>query len=63
MYLDDLDKYLDKDKSWLKNLDFKNLDREKKNGHSRRFSKVSLDTKDILDLDLDWSQLLRPPTL
>ena len=30
MYLDDLDKYLDKDKSRLKNLDFKNLDQEKK---------------------------------
>jgi hypothetical protein len=23
---------------------------------SRRFSKVSLDTKDVLDLDLDWSR-------
>jgi hypothetical protein len=30
---------------------------------SRRFSKVCLDTKDILDLDLNWSQLLRPPCL
>ncbi len=41
MYLDDLDKYLDKVKSWLKNLDFKNLDRDKK--------KVDLDMKDNLD--------------
>jgi hypothetical protein len=40
MYLDDLDKYLDKDKSRLKNLDFKNLDREKK---------VDLNMMDILD--------------
>ncbi len=32
-------------------------------GHSRRFSKVSLDTKDILDLDLHWSRPSRPPTL
>jgi hypothetical protein len=43
-----------------------NLDREKKNwsrhdGYSRRFSKVSLDTKD--DLNLDWSRLSRPPRL
>ncbi len=28
--LDDLDKYLDEDKSWLKNLNFKNLDEKKK---------------------------------
>ena len=41
MYLDNLDKYLDKVKSWLKNLDFKNLDRDKK--------KVDLDMKDNLD--------------
>ena len=41
MYLDDLDKYLDKVKSRLKNLDFKNLDRDKK--------KVDLDMMDILD--------------
>jgi hypothetical protein len=41
MYLDDLDKYLDKDKSRLKNLDFKNLDQDKK--------KVDLDMMDILD--------------
>jgi len=39
--LDDLDKYLDEDKSRPKNLDFKNLDREKK--------KVDLDVMDILD--------------
>ncbi len=30
-------------------------------GHSGRFSKVSLDVKDVLDLD--WSQLSRPPGL
>ncbi len=36
-----LDKYLDKDKSRPKNLNFKNLDREKK--------KVDLDVMDILD--------------
>ncbi len=41
MYLNDLDKYLDKVKSRLKNLDFKNLDRDKK--------KVDLDMKDNLD--------------
>jgi len=51
-----------------KSLDFKNLNLEKKSlsrhdGHSWRFSKVGLDTKDILDLNLDWSRLLRPPTL
>jgi hypothetical protein len=38
---DDLDKYLKEDKSWLKNLDFKNLDREK--------LKVHLDVMDNLD--------------
>ncbi len=27
---------------------------------SRRFSKVSLDTKDVLDLDLDWSRRRDP---
>ncbi len=32
-------------------------------GHSRRFSKVSLDMKDILNLDLNWSRLSRPPGL
>ncbi len=32
-------------------------------GQSRLFSKVGLDTKDILDLDLVWSRLLRPPGL
>ncbi len=42
-----------------KSLNFKNLDREKK----WWFSKVSLDTKDIRDLDLDWSRLSRPPGL
>ncbi len=41
MYLNDLDKYLDKVKSRLKNLDFKNFDRDKK--------KVDLDMKDNLD--------------
>jgi hypothetical protein len=40
-YLDELDKYLDKVKSRLKNLDFKNLDRDKK--------KVDLNTKDNLN--------------
>jgi hypothetical protein len=39
--LDDLDKYLKEDKSRLKNLDFKNLDREK--------LKVHLDVMDNLD--------------
>ncbi len=51
--LNDLDKNLDTAKSRLKSLDFKNLDREKKNS--------GLDTKDVLDLD--WSRLSRPPTL
>jgi hypothetical protein len=32
-------------------------------GHSRRFSKVSLNTKDVLNLDIDWSRLSRPPCL
>ncbi len=58
--LDNLDKNLDASKSRLK--------REKKSWSqpsrkSRQFKKVSLDTKDILDLDLDWSRLSRPPTL
>ena len=39
--LDDLDKYLDEDKSRPKNLDFKNLDRDK--------IKVDLDVMDNLD--------------
>ncbi len=39
--LDNLDKYLDKDKSRPKNLDFKNLDRDK--------VKVDLDVMDNLD--------------
>ncbi len=39
--LDDLDKYLDEDKSWWKSLDFKNLDRDK--------IKVDLDVMDNLD--------------
>jgi hypothetical protein len=30
---------------------------------SRHFKKVGLDTKDVLDLDLDWSRLSRPPGL
>ncbi len=30
---------------------------------SRHFKKVSLDAKDVLDLDLDWSRLSRPPWL
>jgi hypothetical protein len=34
-----------------------------RDGQSRRFSKVSLDTKDVLDLDLDWSRPSRPPSL
>jgi hypothetical protein len=41
MYLNDLDKYLDKDKSWLKNLDWKYLNRDKK--------KVDIDMMDILN--------------
>ncbi len=40
IYLDDLDKNLDPAKSWLKSLDFKNLNQEKK---------VDLNTMDILD--------------
>ncbi len=39
--LDDLDKYLNEDKSWPKNVDFKNLDRDK--------IKVDLDVMDNLD--------------
>jgi hypothetical protein len=57
--LDNLDKNLDASKSRLKNLDFKNLDREKK--------EVDLDRRENLDyskkLDLDWSRLSRPPCL
>ncbi len=66
--LDNLDKNLDVSKSRLKSLNFKNLDWEKKSwsrhdGHSRRFSIVSLDTKDVTDFDLDWSRQSRPPCL
>ncbi len=66
--LDNLDKNLDKSKSRLKSLDFKNLDQEKKiwsglSQKSQHFKKVVLDTKDNLDLNLDWSWLLRPPGL
>ena len=53
--LDNLNKNLDVSKSRLKN-----LNREKKSW-SRQFKKVSLDTKDVLDLD--WSRLSRPPCL
>ena len=63
IYLDSLDKNLDTAKSRLKSLDFKNLDRDKMkvdldrpSRKSRRFSKVSLDAKDVLDLDLDLSR-------
>jgi hypothetical protein len=55
------------------NLDWKisiwKISTEKKKSWSRlwrkswHFKKVSLDTKDILDLDLDWSWLSRPPGL
>ncbi len=41
IFLDDLDKYLDEVKSWPKNLDFKNLDRDLK--------KIDLDVMDNLD--------------
>ncbi len=66
--LHDVNKNLNAAKSWLKSLNFKNLDREeikrsRQYRKSRRFSKVGLDTKDILDLNLDWSQLSRPPGL
>ncbi len=50
--LDDLDKNHDAAKSWLKSLDLKILT-----------EKVGLDTKDSLDLDLDWSRMSRPPGL
>jgi hypothetical protein len=30
---------------------------------SRQVLKTGLDAKDVLDLDLDWSRLSRPPTL
>jgi hypothetical protein len=36
------------------------LTEKKKSWH---FKKVGLDTKDILNLDLDWSRLSRPPVL
>ena len=66
--LDDLDKYLDEDKSQPKNLDFKNLDRDlkkinllvmdnlddfKKLVSTRRTFLILISTG--LDLDLDWS--------
>jgi hypothetical protein len=49
----------------LKSLDFKNLDREKKIQSwllrkYRHFKKVGLDTKDSLNLYLNWSWLSRP---
>ncbi len=46
------------EKSW-----FKKSRPRKKKSWSRHFKKVCLDTKDVLDLDLDWSRLSRPPTL
>ena len=63
-----LDENLDAAKSRLKSLDFENLDQEKKiwsrvSRKSLHFKKVGLDTKDSLDLNLDWSRLLRPPGL
>ncbi len=66
-----LDKYLNKDKSWQKNLDFKNQKKKRKrkkkksrpSRKSRHQKKVSLDTEDVLGLDLDWSRLSRPPGL
>ena len=60
--LDDLDKYLDEDKSRPKNLDFKNLDRDKIKvdlnvmDNLDRFQKLVSTAKDVLDLDLDWSR-------
>ena len=63
--LDNIDKNLDAAKSRLKSLDFKNLDREKKiqSWLLRKywhFKKVGLDTKDSLNLYLNWSRLSRP---
>ncbi len=63
-----LDKHLNASKSRLKSLDFKNLDREKKKLISTvkkisTLKKVGLDTKDVLNLDLNCSQLSRPPGL
>jgi len=60
--LDDLDKYLDEDKSQPKNLDFKNLDRDKIKvdldvmDNLDCFQKLVSTAKDVLDLDLDWSR-------
>ena len=64
--LDDLDKNLDTANSWLKSLDFKNLNREKKiwswpSRKSWHLKKVGLNAKDILNLD--WSRLSRTPGL
>ncbi len=64
--LNNLDKNLDASKSRLKSLNLKNLNREKKSWSwlSRKFwhfKKVGLNTKEVLDLD--WSQLSRPPGL
>ncbi len=69
MRLNNLYKNLDASKSQLKSLDFKNLDLEKKNfwswhdGIIPTLKKVDVNTKDNLDLDLDWSRLSRQPGL
>ncbi len=59
---------LNESKSRLNNHDFKNHNWGKKSWSrpsrkSWQFKKVSLDTKDALDLNLDWSRLPRPPCL
>ncbi len=66
--LDNLNKNLDTSKSWLKSLDWKNLNQEKKFlvltwWIILTLKKVDLDTKDNLDLDLNLSWLSRPPSL
>jgi len=66
--LDNLNKNLKMTKSQLNSLDFKNLDGDKKSlsrqsRKSRHFFKVHLNRSRNLDLDLDSSQLLRPPGL
>jgi hypothetical protein len=60
---------LDRVKSWSKNLSFKNLHRDKNKSclnsweNLARFQKPLLIRSRCLDLDLNWSRLLKPPGL
>jgi len=49
--------------SILKILTEKKKSWSRRDRKSRHLKNVSLNTKDVLDLDLDWSRLSRPPRL